>query len=176
MPKNIISFTVILFPVARATPAGLPVCLLSPALLLAFGTTACAMRPVTQRHDWPSVPPASLEPQNHPVIVVGFVGGVVKHDDPIRSEVKLAEHLRTEDPARVCVQTLENGQREEAMHAILTQLGADRSGMLIEGQKREARIILHGHSRGGSAIVELARKLGKTRILVLLAVQVDGVR
>ena len=176
MPKNIISFTVILFPVARATPVGLPVCLLSPALLLAFGATACAMRPVTQRHDWPSVPPASLEPQNHPVIVVGFVGGVVKHDDPIRSEVKLAEHLQTEYPTGIYAHTFENRNREEALHAILTQLGADHSGRLSDNERRQARIILYGHSWGGSAMVELARELDKRGIPVLFTVQVDSVR
>jgi len=100
----------------------------------------------------------------------------VKHDDPIRSEVKIAEHLRTEGPVSVCAQTSENGPRERAMQAILTQLGADRSGVLSVDQKRQARIILYSHSRGGSAMVELARKLEKNRILVLLAVQVDSVR
>ena len=100
----------------------------------------------------------------------------MKHDSLIRSEVKLAEHLRTEDPVGVCVQAFENGHRERTMHAILTQLGADRSGMLLEDQKRQARIILYGHSRSGSAMVELARKLEKSRILELLAVQVDGLR
>lgn len=134
------------------------------------------MRPVTQRHDWPSVPPTSLEPPSHPVIVVGFVGGVVKHDDPIRSEVKLAEHLRTEYPTGVCAQTFENRNREEALHAILTQLGADRSGRLSDNERRQARIILYGHSWGGSAMVELARELDKRGIPVLLTVQVDSVR
>lgn len=100
----------------------------------------------------------------------------MKHDDPIRSEVKLAEHLRTEDPAGVCAQIFENGPRERAMHAILAQLGADRSGMLLEDQERQARIILYGPSRAGSAMVELSRKLEKSRILVLLAFQVDSVR
>ena len=48
--------------------------------------------------------------------------------------------------------------------------------MLSEDQKRQAHIILYSHSRGGSAMVELARKLEKNRILVLLAVQGDSVR
>lgn len=134
------------------------------------------MRPVTDRHDWPTVPPTTLVPPSLPVIVVGFVGGVVKHDDPIRSEVKLAEHLRTEYPTGVYAQTFENRHREEALHAILTQLGADRSGRLSENEKRRARIILYGHSWGGSAMVELARELDKHGIPVLLTVQVDSVR
>ncbi len=163
-------------PLARTTVMRLPVGLFSPALLLAFAATACAVRPVTERHDWPAVPPASLLPPSQPVIVIGFVGGVAKHDDPVRSEVKLAEHLRTEYPAGVYVETFENRHREKAMHAILTQLGADRSGMLSENQRRQARIILYGHSWGGSAMVELARELEKRGIPVLLTVQVDSVR
>ena len=80
----------------------------------------------------------------------------MKHDDPIHCEVKLAAHLRTEYSAGVYVQTFENRHREEAMHAILTQLGADRSGLLSENQKRQARIILCGQSRGGSACRAMA--------------------
>lgn len=149
---------------------------LSPVLLLALSAAACAS-PVTNRHDWPSVPPVSLTPPpNPPVIVIGFVGGTVKHDNPIRSEVILAEHLRAEYPSGVYVETFENRRREKALHAILTQLGVDRSGLLSENEKRQARIILYGHSWGGAAMVELARELDKRGIPVLLTVQVDSVR
>ena len=148
----------------------------SPILLLAFVAAACAT-PVIQRHDWPTVPPVALTPPpSPPVIVVGFVGGTVKHDDPIRSEVKLANHLRAEFPSGVFVETFENRHREKALHVILTQLGADRSGTLSENEKRQARIILYGHSWGGSAMVELARELDRRGIPVLLTVQVDSVK
>jgi pimeloyl-ACP methyl ester carboxylesterase len=110
------------------------------------------------------------------VIVIGFVGGTVKHDNPIRSEVILAEHLRAEYPSGVYVETFENRRREKALHAILTQLGVDRSGLLSENEKRQARIILYGHSWGGATMVELARELDKRGIPVLLTVQVDSVR
>ena len=147
----------------------------SPVLLLACGAAACGS-PALHRHDWPSVPPVSLTPTNPPVVVVGFLGGSVKYDDPIRSEVKLAEHLRAEYPSGVFVETFENRHREKALHAILTQLGADRSGLLSENEKRQARIILYGHSWGGSAMVELARELDQRGIPVLLTVQVDSVK
>ena len=147
----------------------------SPVLLLACSAAACGS-PVVQRHDWPSVPPVSLVPTKPPVVVVGFVGGVAKPDDPIRSEVKLAEHLRAEYPRGVFVETFENRHREKALHVILTQLGADRSGLLSENERRQARIILYGHSWGGSAMVELARELDRRGIPVLLTVQVDSVK
>lgn len=157
---------------AGAQPPALRV---SPVFLLAFCAAACGS-PVVQRHDWPSVPPVSLVPTNPPVVVVGFVGGVVKYDDPVRSEVKLAEHLRAEYPSGVFVETFENRHREKALHAILTQLGADSSGLLSENERRQARIILYGHSWGGSAMVELARELDRRGIPVLLTVQVDSVK
>lgn len=173
---NLISFRVILLHFRRTDSAKLSVPRFSTTLLLALSAAACAS-PVTQRHDWPSVPPVSLTPPaNPPVIVIGFVGGVVQHDDPIRSEVKLAGHLRTEYPGGVYVATFENRHREQALHAILTQLGADRSGLLSENEKRQARIILYGHSWGGSEMVQLARELDKRGIPVLLTVQVDSVR
>jgi len=165
---------VILLRPSRTTFARSPAALLSLALL-AFSAAACS-RPIIQRHDWPAVPPTPLAPSNPPVIVVGFVGGVVKHDDPIRSEVKLAEHLREEFPSGVYVQTFENRHRSKAKRAILTQLGADSSGRLSENEKRQARIILYGHSWGGSAMIQLARDLAKRGIPVLLTVQVDSVR
>ena len=152
-----------------------PALRVSPILLVALSATACSA-PVLQRHDWPSVPPVSLVPAKPPVVVVGFVGGVVKYDNPVWSEVKLAEHLRTEYPNGVFVETFENRHREKALHVILTQLGADHSGQLSENEKRQARIILYGHSWGGSAMVELARELDRRGIPVLLTVQVDSVK
>src|SRR5215469_10218703 len=152
-----------------------PAFCVSPILLLAFIAVACSV-PVVQRHDWPSVPPVSLVPVKPPVVVVGFLGGVVKYDNPVWSEVKLAKHLRAEYPTGVFVETFENRQRKKALHVILTQLGADHSGQLSENERRQARIILYGHSWGGSAMVELARELGKRGIPVLLTVQVDSVK
>lgn len=159
----------------RGGGASLPALRTSPILLLAFSAAACAS-PVVQRHDWPSVPPVSLVPTKPPVVVIGFVGGVVKPDDPIRSEVKLAHHLRSEYPSGVFVETFENRHREKALHVILTQLGADRSGLLSENERRQARIVLYGHSWGGSAMIELARELDRRGIPILLTVQVDSVK
>jgi len=172
---NLILVRVNLWHFRRTAFARLPALRVWPTLLLAFGA-ACAT-PVVQRHDWPTVPPVSLTPPPRPpAIVVGFVGGVVKHDDPIRSEVKLAEHLRAEFPNGVFIETFENRRREKALHVILTQLSTDGSGVLSENERRQARIILYGHSWGASAMVELARELDRRGIPVLLTVQVDSVK
>src|SRR5713101_4455808 len=119
--------------------------------------------------------PGSGSAGNSPVIVVGFVGGFVRHDNPVRSEVKLARRLRTEYPEGVYVEVFENRHRKKALHAILGHLAANDSNTISEDGKRAARIILYGHSWGGSAVVQLARDLEKRGIPVLLTIQVDSV-
>jgi hypothetical protein len=49
-------------------------------------------------------PGGKLEtPAAPPYIVIGFVGGFIRHDDPVHSEVQLAARLRREYPADVDV-------------------------------------------------------------------------
>lgn len=135
------------------------------------------MSPVPKRTDWPGVPPYSEAPPRSPIIVLGIVGGVVKHDDPIRREVILAGNLRADFPQGVYVETFENRHREKALQAILKRLDtAGKGEPLSDNEKRAARIILYGHSLGGSSVVQLARELDKRGIPVLLTVQVDSVK
>jgi hypothetical protein len=115
---------------------------------------------------------ASTEP---PAIVIGFVGGFIKHDDPVHSEVQLAARLRKEYPAGVDVETFESYRGEKAHQEILKLLGANHDGTLTVEEKQNARIILYGHSWGGSESVNLARALEKDGIPVLLTLQVDSV-
>jgi hypothetical protein len=110
-----------------------------------------------------------------PVIVVGFLGGFIKHDNLVHSEVQLAEHLRKEYPAGVHVETFENYRGERARQKILKLLDTDHDGTLSDDEKQDARIILYGHSWGASETIDLARKLKKDGIHVLLTVQVDSV-
>ena len=109
-----------------------------------------------------------------PAIVIGFVGGFVKHDNRAHSTVQVVEHLRHEHPG-VYVQAFENRHRERAHKEILQRLDLNHDGALSTEEKRKARIILFGHSWGASAGVSLARKLEKEGIPVLLTIQVDSV-
>ena len=109
-----------------------------------------------------------------PAIVIGFVGGFVKHDNRAHSTVQVVEHLRNEHPG-VYVQAFENRHREKAHKEILQRLDLNHDGALSTEEKRKARIILFGHSWGASAGVSLARKLEKEGIPVLLTIQVDSV-
>ena len=110
-----------------------------------------------------------------PAIVIGFVGGFVKHDNRAHSTVQVVEHLRNEHPTGVYVQAFENRHREKAHKEILRRLDLNHDGALSTEEKRKARIILFGHSWGASAGVSLARKLEKEGIPVLLTIQVDSV-
>jgi hypothetical protein len=125
--------------------------------------------------------PASDEPGEKaisakaPAIVVGFVGGFVRHDNAVHSPVQLAARIRDGYSSGVHVEVFENRRREQAHQEILRMLDADHDGKLSEEEKRGAQIIIYGMSWGGSETVALARELGEQKIPVLLTIQVDSV-
>ncbi len=110
-----------------------------------------------------------------PVIVVGFVGGFVRHDNMVHSGVQLAAHLREAYPSGVYAEVFENRRREIAHRKILSILDASHNGKLSDEEKKNARIIIYGMSWGASETVVLARELEKEKIPVLLTIQVDSV-
>jgi hypothetical protein len=110
-----------------------------------------------------------------PVIVVGFVGGFVAHDNSVHSGVQLAARLRGAYPAGVYVKVFENRRREKAHREILSILDTDHDGRLSDEEKQKARIIIYGTSWGASETVALAKELDTEHIPVLLTVQVDSV-
>ena len=123
--------------------------------------------------------PAPVTPLlNHPApraIVIGFVGGFVRHDARAHSTVQVVEHLRNEYREGVYVQSFENRHRDQAYKEILRRLDGDNDGTLSAEEKQNARIVIFGHSWGASETVTLARKLQKEGIPVLLTIQVDSV-
>jgi hypothetical protein len=121
-----------------------------------------------------SVAPESSAPEP-PAIVIGFVGGFVKHDDMVHSEVQLAAELRAAYPSDVYVEVFENYRREKAYRRILRLLDTDHDGTLTAEEKQQAQIIIYGHSWGASETLALARELEKQEIPVLLTVQIDSV-
>lgn len=110
-----------------------------------------------------------------PAIIIGFVGGFVRHDDPVRGEVQLAARLRKEYPTGVDVETFESYRGEKAHQKILELLDTNHTGSLTTEEKKNARIIVYGHSWGGAETVNLARALERDGIRVLLTLQVDSV-
>ena len=110
-----------------------------------------------------------------PAIVIGFVGGFVRHDATLHSAVQVAAHLRQDYPSGVYAEALENRRRKKAHAEIVRLIDSNRDGTLSDYEKQSARIILYGHSWGASEAVTLARELERDGIPVLLTVQVDSV-
>jgi hypothetical protein len=110
-----------------------------------------------------------------PPIVIGFVGGFISRDNSVHGGVQLAERLRKEYPAQVHVEVFENRRGEEAHQEILRLLDVNHDGKLSPEEKKSARIVIYGHSWGGSETVALARQLQSDGIPVLLTIQVDSV-
>ncbi len=110
-----------------------------------------------------------------PVIVIGFVGGFIRHDNLVHSEVQLAARLHKDYPMGVDVETFESYHGEKARERILSLLDANHDGTLTHDEKQNGRIIIYGHSWGGSEAIALARKLEKDGIPVLLTIQVDSI-
>jgi hypothetical protein len=125
--------------------------------------------------DSPSPITASGNAATRPAMVIGFVGGFVKHDNSVHSTVQVAAHLRQQYPPGVYVQAFENRHREQAYREVLRRLDLDHDGTLSAEEKRAARIIIFGHSWGASETVTLARKLEREGIPVLLTIQVDSI-
>src|SRR5580700_134791 len=77
-----------------------------------------------------------------PVVVIGFVGGFVRHDDRVHTEVQLIERLREGYPSSVYLQMFENHRGKQAHQAILRLLHGNRDGALSPEEKQNARIII----------------------------------
>src|SRR5271170_882283 len=122
----------------------------------------------------PPATPAGV-PTPSSIIVIGFLGGYVRHDDRVHTEVQLIERLREEYAPSVFVQTFENHRGNDAHQAVLHLLDSNGDGKLSLEEKQNARIIIFGHSWGASETVELARQMGKDGIPVVLTIQVDSV-
>ena len=110
-----------------------------------------------------------------PAMVIGFVGGFVKHDARAHSTVQVVEHLRNEYREGVYVRSFANRHRDQAYKEILRRLDGNNDGTLSADEKHNARIVIFGHRCGASETVTLARKLEREGIPVLLTIQVDSV-
>lgn len=118
---------------------------------------------------------SSSSPAEPLVIVIGFVGGFVRHDNVVHSAVQLAAHLRSDYPSGVHAEVFENHRREKAHREILRLLDTNHDGTLSVDEKQNAHVIIYGMSWGASETVELARELEKDNISVVLTIQVDSV-
>ncbi len=140
-------------------------------ILVAFAAMLAAA-PILTAADGGAVVRSQPTPSS---IVIGFVGGFVRHDNPNHGPVKLAESIQKSVPNDAFVEVFENRHRKTAYSTILRLLDRNHDGVLSSDEKSQARIVLFGHSWGASAVVMLARELQRVGIPVLLTVQVDSV-
>ena len=108
-------------------------------------------------------------------LVIGFLGGWEKWDDPNRGVRKFALRLRSMNLTGVHVETVENHRRELALELVRRALDRNHDGRLDEWERQSARIILYGQSFGAAAVNKLSRELNQRSVPVLLIVQVDSV-
>ncbi len=142
--------------------------LLAAALVLSCASLAAAFEGAS----------VGRQPASPSRIVLGFVGGFVRHDNARHSTVQLAERIResfASDASDVHVQVFENRHRRAAFETITRLLDCNHDGKLSAAEKARAQIILYGHSWGASAAVALARDLNRAGIPVLLTVQIDSI-
>ena len=122
----------------------------------------CAMRGSDQG-------PASAER----LIVIGFLGGFAKNGDTRHPEVWFGTYLRELYPSAAEVSVVSNHQRRRTTSDVLRLLDTDDNGLLTAAEKRQAKIIIYGHSWGASEAVAFAKDLDRLEIPVLLTVQID---
>lgn len=118
---------------------------------------------------------AENEGKAQPLIVIGFVGGFARSDDQKHPEVQFAEYLRGQYSSSIDAEVFGNHDGKKALNRVLRLLGSEGSGALSPSEKKQARIILYGHSWGATETVVFARELGKLGIPVLLTIQVDSI-
>jgi hypothetical protein len=116
---------------------------------------------------------ACREPER--LIVIGFMGGRVRAGNLVHKEAMLASNLDRLYPNEVYATTFANRHEAEALQTVLHLLDVSKNGHLSPAEKSAARIVIYGHSWGGSETVNFARVLGRLGIPVLLTVQVDSV-
>ncbi len=127
-----------------------------------------ALRPICQQAPVDTVSSTSTQ-----VIVIGFVGGFVKPDDLRHPEILFASYLRERYGGAFHVRVFSNHDARDALLYALRLLDTNRNGTLSDEERKNARIIIYGHSWGASETVAFARELGWLEIPVLLTIQLD---
>ncbi len=111
-----------------------------------------------------------------PLLVVGFMGGHIKADNMVHQEAQIAQDLQRRNLGAVKALTFANHDGGLALQAVVHFLDTDADGRVSDEEKRNARVVIYGHSWGASETVTLARTLGRMGVPVLLTIQVDSVQ
>jgi len=131
----------------------------------------CAGFKGKQYHDFNTPTPLRTDQ----TLILGFLGGFERWDDESRGVRKLAIRIDAMKLPNVHIETLENRKRDLAIKFIQNAFDRDQNGFLDDWERDSARLILYGHSFGGSAVVEISHELKKMGVPILLTVQIDSV-
>ena len=107
------------------------------------------------------------------LVVIGFLGGFAKNGDTNHPEVWFGDYLRELYSSAADVSVVSNHQRRRTLSDLQRLLDTDHNGVLTAPEKREAKIILYGHSWGASEAISFAKELSRNEIPVLLTIQID---
>src|SRR3989442_7610960 len=89
----------------------------------------------------PLAPPVNAA--KPPVIVVGFVGGFVAHDNMVHSGVQVAAHLRAADPSGLYLDVFENRRTVKAHRENLKILENEHEVTLSDDEEQQAQMITY---------------------------------
>jgi hypothetical protein len=145
------------------------------SLLLSCLLPLSGATPIHAQESRPAGPVAPSEAGNPTQIVIGFVGGYVSNTNMAHAEVQLAVTLRKSYSSDVYVGAFENHKGAAAYKEIVGLLDTDHDGTLSPQEKKNAHIIMYGHSWGASECLQIARMLQKIDVPVVLTIQVDSV-
>lgn len=107
--------------------------------------------------------------------MISFVGGFVRNNDAKHPEVQFAAWLCQSYSSMLHAEVFANHDGKRTLRRVLHVLDTDGDGIISNGEKERASIIIYGHSWGASQAVTLARELGERGIPGLLTIQVDSV-
>lgn len=107
------------------------------------------------------------------IIVVGFVGGFVSPGDLHHPENLFAPYLHEHYGDELHAKTFSNHDAKDALAYVQQLLDDNHDGLVSNEEKKQARIIIYGHSWGASETATFARELGRLQIPVLLTIQID---
>jgi len=109
------------------------------------------------------------------IIYLGFVGALEPAHNKYSGVVQIGDSLQGKDFPDVCAKTYSPYVWGDGLHWLLGHFPSHAGVLTAEELQRAPKVVLVGHSMGGWAMVNVARKLNSRDIPVELTIQVDSV-